>query len=1050
MKYKNRILTFLIAMVLIWNLSGSVLSVYGSDVQSMQEEITAFDASVTVQDTGEPLRTGDKVVLNVHAENKTENNEILRLYFCEVEGDFNNNTEQWGTYLERPSKRIDILEFKESNEWLISFKDSNQQNIEGVLKQCKETETHGGVRYTELELPAGTYTEFSLTVVSENTARIAVIPVFEREKSIYGEPAVIYWEEIIEKEEIQGEKESESIKVVPELCKFRTKIPQKGGVLNIKYDFEEAQWTTIYPKKNGYATADVLQGGEIIHTVFVADTGYKIESGRILSEDGLEMEVLSDCAGKEKYEYDVKLLDETMILEVVFAPKGMLNETEVGYQKALDFIYHRDSCVQVLENSITYQRKQIRARIPESVKLEVGEKILYPSQFYHTREFYISGCDGIVGIGYCMQPNKKNPPSGWYDDIESLDEMRPDYANAYKLAMLTNYGLELQELGDSWFGELDQGNKMYRQIYIHAVIGYLETGSLLGLVGEEQGKIIKIADEIYEEANHGESAEVLKNYRIYTINGGISRYQDICFLIQNAKGGLSIQKVSANPEVTENNKNYSLAGAVYGIYKDDSCTNEIMTMTTNEEGYGATGDEVLESGTYYVKEKVPSQGYLLDTQIYTYEIAGGITAQENQKNSKEPPKKGRIVLEKTSAVLEITNGNACYSLEGAEYVVYKNKECTEPVTKIVTNSKGNGTSDTIPLGEYYVKETKAPEGYEKNEQIYPVYLGEGEEAVISSVVKVQDYPGYDKMGIRLIKMGYGDETSEMPTLEGTQFTVKYYDGYYSKENLPDIAKREWVIGIKKEGEQYGAQLSDDYLAEPLSDGLYKDPNGQTILPYGTITIQETKPAAGYTLKGYLKDEKGNVVAKDGEIFVSQVNRKDGTVKLEGGNQYTAEDMPVEGSIKIKKFDIDRVTPLKGAVFEIKNGKGELIHTAESNEKGEILFEKLKPDTYTITEKKTAQGHTLLKEPLVVQVPTRITEQQIEEQNIDKNQCIYDPIDKIYYIYQFVYEITNHANFQVPMTGGEATSGMFFPMAAGLAVLVGAISILIKKEEIHSF
>ena len=52
-------------------------------------------------------------------------------------------------------------------------------------------------------------------------------------------------EEIIEKEEIQGEKESESIKVVPELCKFRTKIPQKGGVLNIKYDFEEAQWTEL-------------------------------------------------------------------------------------------------------------------------------------------------------------------------------------------------------------------------------------------------------------------------------------------------------------------------------------------------------------------------------------------------------------------------------------------------------------------------------------------------------------------------------------------------------------------------------------------------------------------------------------------------------------------------------------------------------------------------------------------------------------------------------------------------------------------------------------
>ena len=145
-----------------------------------------------------------------------------------------------------------------------------------------------------------------------------------------------------------------------------------------------------------------------------------------------------------------------------------------------------------------------------------------------------------------MQPNKKNPSSGWYSDIESLDEARPDYANTYKLVMLTNYGMELQELGDVWFGELDQGKKTYREIYIHAVIGYLETGSLLGLTGTEQGKIIKIANEVYEKANSGEMAGILKNYRIYAINGGASRYQDICFIIQNAKGGLSLKKESAN------------------------------------------------------------------------------------------------------------------------------------------------------------------------------------------------------------------------------------------------------------------------------------------------------------------------------------------------------------------------------------------------------------------------------------------------------------------------------------------------------------------------
>ena len=111
---------------------------------------------------------------------------------------------------------------------------------------------------------------------------------------------------------------------------------------------------------------------------------------------------------------------------------------------------------------------------------------------------------------------------------------------------------------------------------------------------------------------------------------------------------------------------------------------------------------------------------------------------------------------------------------------------------------------------------------------------------------------------------------------------------------------------------------------------------------------------------------------------------------------------------------------------------------------------MKPDTYTITEKKTAQGHALLKEPLVVQVPMRITEEQIEEQNIDKSQCIYDSVEKIYYIYHFVYEITNHANFKLPMTGGGTTPGTFLPLVAGIILLAGTIGFTIRKREILSF
>ena len=1052
MKYKNKILTFLITMILMWKLSGSVFLTYGSAAQSGLENAIGVDASVTVQETKEPLNVKDKVTLNIHAENTTEKKEVLRLYFSEIEGNLTEDKNQWGIYLDKAAQQIIVHDFQEKGEIDISVKSFRQEETDGILKQYRNDETEEGIYYAELELPTGTYTDFSLTVTSKMAGSIAVIPVFGKESFIYGNAAVICWEEIEQstnQEETQDKVQDET-NLVPEICKFRTCVPKKGGVLHLQYGFEEAQWTTIYPKEKGYATADTIPGGELIHTVFAADQGYVIQSGRILSEEGEEIEVLEDCVGKERYEYDITLLNESMTLEVIFAQNGVLTEEERVYQDALDFIYHRDSCVKVLEDSVGYQAKGKGTGIPDKVKLDVGEKISYPSQLYHTREFYISGCDGIVGIGYCMQPNKKNPSSGWYSDIESLDEARPDYANAYKLVMLTNYGMELQELGDVWFGELDQGKKTYREIYIHAVIGYLETGSLLGLTGTEQGKIIKIANEVYEKANSGEMAGILKNYRIYAINGGASRYQDICFIIQNAKGGLSLQKESANLDLTENNPAYSLAGAVYGIYTDASCKNEIMIMTTDEKGYSTTGDEILEDGTYYVKEKSPSPGYLLDETVYTYEVAGGITAQENQKISKEPPKGGRIELEKTSADVGITNGNACYNLEGAEYSIYKNQECTEFVTKIVLDSEGKGSSEIISLGDYYIKETKSPEGYETDEKVYPVSLQEEDNEITIAIVKVQDFPGYDKLGISLTKVGYGENTTEMPTLEGTQFTIQYYDGYYSKESLPDTAKREWVIEIKKEGEQYAAKLSDSYLVEPLSDDLYKGANGETILPYGTIAIQETKPAAGYTLKGSLKDKEGNIVAKDGELFVSQVTKKDGTVKLEGGNQYIAEDVPVEGSIKIKKFDTDGTTPLKGAIFEIKNGKGEVLYTTESNENGEILFENLKPDTYTITEKKTAQGHTLLKEPLVVQVPMRITEEQIEEQNIDKSQCIYDPVEKIYYIYHFVYEITNHANFKLPMTGGGTTPGTFLPLVAGIILLAGTIGFTIRKREILSF
>ena len=80
-------------------------------------------------------------------------------------------------------------------------------------------------------------------------------------------------------------------------------------------------------------------------------------------------------------------------------------------------------------------------------------------------------------------------------------------------------------------------------------------------------------------------------------------------------GSVSVQKSSANASITSGNGNYSLAGAVYGVYNDYGCTVEVGRITTDSSGYARK--EGLTPGTYYVKEISASPGYLLDPQVYT-------------------------------------------------------------------------------------------------------------------------------------------------------------------------------------------------------------------------------------------------------------------------------------------------------------------------------------------------------------------------------------------------------------------------------------------------
>lgn len=534
--------------------------------------------------------------------------------------------------------------------------------------------------------------------------------------------------------------------------------------------------------------------------------------------------------------------------------------------------------------------------------------------------------------------------------------------------------------------------------------------------------------------------------RIDTGNSAYQKVRGVATIgVKPPKGGVSVQKVSGNTGITNNNSNYSLQGATYKIY--NSVGTHVKTITTDASGAASTGNSDLDAGTYTVREATASAGYNLDTNTYTVNVAGGSTAAGNRVTSTEPPKTGTINLIKSSSNPDITNGSKCYSLKGAVYGVYTNAACTQKFGEITTTTDdGRGSIENLPFGTYWIKEIKAPKGYALDKTVYPNAQGvsikpSSNNKVTTIEIRTEDTPLNDPAGIEISKIWDGDKTDTIPSLEGTQFTICYYDDFFTKDNLPDYdsyqstAKRKWVIEVKynTELDKYTAYLVDSYLVKDESDALYKM-NGVPTLPLGTISIQETKAAPGYTLEGEFTDEHGNKFSPK-EKYVSQIKSIGDDVAIQGGNKYSSKDTPVYGSIKLKKLDSDGKTPLPQVQFEIRNEAGDYVTTKTTDSNGEVLFSDLYPDVYTITEVKTPDGHTLLKEPIVVKVPTYVTEADIQKYGIDKSKCTYDPKTQKYLIHDFTYEVTNHSTFSIPSTGGFTTWMTFVPLIAGLGILL---------------
>ena len=311
-----------------------------------------------------------------------------------------------------------------------------------------------------------------------------------------------------------------------------------------------------------------------------------------------------------------------------------------------------------------------------------------------------------------------------------------------------------------------------------------------------------------------------------------------------------------------------------------------------------------------------------------------------------------VTLDKSNGNPAMTQGNAaCYAqdLSGAVYGVYSDAALTNEVGRITTDANGHGELNGITVQRnavLYTKELVAPRGFNLDSQVYRhAFTTNGETYNVQST----DQPLNDPLNIELNKVSAdGTVVTNPASLEGAEFTIKYYAGQYTFNDLPTTATRTWVIKTIKSpvDNTYKAALGDTFKVS--GDPFYLDA-GIPTLPLGTLTVEETKAPAGYTLDNKVIDASNSPAPniRDGVVLFNIVD-DNSTARVVGGNAYTVVEGVVRGGLEIQKKDADTGANVGAATFEIVNKNNYDVVARDEN--GDVVATAAAGQTlpYTIT------------------------------------------------------------------------------------------------------
>ncbi|MBO6233202.1 MAG: hypothetical protein J6N78_04000 [Clostridia bacterium] len=423
---------------------------------------------------------------------------------------------------------------------------------------------------------------------------------------------------------------------------------------------------------------------------------------------------------------------------------------------------------------------------------------------------------------------------------------------------------------------------------------------------------------------------------------------------QTATASITNDEPTGNFTLIKKNsdKSATIQNAEYRIWND----NYDQTFKTDKDGkIEVTG---LKLGKYNYQETNAPEGYLLDENVYTFELTykdqyTKVVYASDEKTDDEP--RGSIIINKKDSETGTTpQGDA--ELKGAVYEVYAkediyNKAKTKKyysngdlVATRTMNEKGETEDITdLPLGKYSVKEKTASKGYLLDTKEYDasiLYKDQKTKVVVNKITSNEDVK---KMQLHIFKTGIKIKSGLLKGIAGAEFTIKLNSDVENALAKGYTYAEIWN-GLDEDGNKVNVdskRVSEAQVIAPSYESITTDNDGnaytQNKLPFGTYLVKETKTPTDFETAVDFTFS----VTKD-ESEVKEVAQK--VIHL------MVNDEQHESYIKLVKKDAktNKIVSLSSATFEIKaasnivdRGTGEILYR-----KGDTITQKVGSTTYT--------------------------------------------------------------------------------------------------------